>query len=90
MSTKWKKSPSSEGIFEGVDRKTGKPKWKATAVDLIFGANSELRAVAEFYATDDAQPKFTQDFVNAWVKVMTLDRYDLRSKGKEIHKNGKQ
>lgn len=88
MSTKWKKSSSSEGLYEGVDRKTGKPKWKATAVDLIFGANSELRAVAEFYATDDAQPKFTQDFVNAWVKVMTLDRYDLHNKGKEKHKHG--
>lgn len=81
MSTKWQKSPTQEGIFEGVDRKTGKPKWKATAVDLVFGSSSELRAVAEFYATNDSQEKFTRDFVNAWAKVMTLDRYDLHSKG---------
>ena len=76
MSTKWQKSASVDGIYEGVDRKTGKIKWKATTVDLIFGANSELRAVAEVYATNDAQEKFMHDVVHAWVKVMNLDRFD--------------
>lgn len=79
MSTEWKKSSETEGIYEGYDRKTGKLKWKATSVDLIFGANSELRAVAEAYATDDAKEKFIQDFVNAWVKVMTADRFDIKT-----------
>lgn len=79
MSTEWKKSSETEGIYEGYDRKTGKLKWKATSVDLIFGANSELRAVAEAYATDDAKEKFVQDFVNAWVKVMTADRFDIKA-----------
>ncbi|HAT1595722.1 TPA: catalase/peroxidase HPI [Legionella pneumophila] len=79
MSTEWRKSSETEGIYEGYDRKTGKLKWKATSVDLIFGANSELRAVAEAYATDDAKEKFVQDFVNAWVKVMTADRFDIKA-----------
>lgn len=80
MSTVWKKSATEEGIYEGSDRKTGQLKWKATAVDLIFGSNSELRAVAEVYASNDAQAKFMQDFVRAWTKVMNLDRFDLRNK----------
>jgi len=78
MSTAWAKSSKSEGLYEGRDRETGKLKWTATPVDLIFGSNSELRAIAEVYAADDAQQKFAQDFVNAWTKVMTLDRFDLR------------
>ena len=78
MSTIWSKSSKSEGIYEGHDRSSGKTKWTATPVDLIFGANSELRAVAEVYAADDAKEKFVHDFVAAWSKVMTLDRYDLK------------
>ncbi|MBS1789271.1 MAG: catalase/peroxidase HPI [Acidobacteria bacterium] len=77
MSTKWSKSSASEGIYEGVDRATGKVKWTATPVDLVFGSNSELRAVSEFYAESDAKEKFVQDFVKAWAKVMNLDRFDL-------------
>ncbi|PCJ23316.1 MAG: catalase/peroxidase HPI [SAR86 cluster bacterium] len=77
VSVKWSKSTSLEGVYEGHDRATGEPKWTATPVDLIFGSNSELRAIAEFYASDDAQEKFVQDFVAAWTKVMTLDRFDL-------------
>lgn len=80
MSTKWKKSAKSEGIYEGNDRKTGKLKWTATAVDLIFGSNSELRAVAEVYAFDDSKEKFVRDFVDAWIKVMNLDRFDSGQK----------
>jgi catalase-peroxidase len=77
MSTKWTKSSTSEGVYEGRDRGTGEIKWTATPVDLIFGSNSELRAVAEVYAADDAQEMFVRDFVDAWTKVMTLDRFDL-------------
>lgn len=77
MSTKWSKS-STEGIYEGRDRQSGKLKWTATPVDLIFGSNSELRSIAEVYAADDAKQKFVDDFVAAWTKVMTLDRFDLR------------
>ena len=76
MSTVWSSS-STEGVYEGSDRATGELKWTATPVDLIFSSNSELRAVAEFYAADDAQEEFVQDFVEAWTKVMTLDRFDL-------------
>ncbi len=79
MSTKWQKSAESEGVYEGHDRKTGDLKWAATSVDLIFGSNSELRAVAEAYACDDAKEMFARDFVKAWVKVMELDRYDLHN-----------
>ena len=79
MSTVWSRSPSDEGIYVGRDRGSDEVKWTATPVDLIFGANSELRAVAEFYATDDASEQFVHDFVNAWTKVMTLDRFDLDS-----------
>jgi catalase-peroxidase len=77
MSTKWSKSSTSEGVYEGRDRGTGKLKWTATPVDLMFGSSSELRAVAEFYAAAGGQEKFVQDFAKAWAKVMTLDRFDL-------------
>jgi catalase-peroxidase len=78
MSTKWSRSSVSDGVYEGFDRETGKLKWKASTVDLIFGSSSELRAVAEVYASDDAKEKFVRDFVNAWTKVMNLDRFDLK------------
>jgi catalase-peroxidase len=78
MSTQWTKSSASEGIYEGHDRATGKLKWTATPVDLMFGSSAELRAVAEVYAADDGKQKFMQDFVKAWAKVMTLDRFDLQ------------
>jgi catalase-peroxidase len=77
MGTEWRVS-STEHVYEGRDRQTGEVKWTGTAVDLIFGSNSQLRAVAEVYACMDGQPKFVQDFVSAWVKVMNLDRFDLR------------
>lgn len=76
MSTKWQKSEKSEGIYEGLDRKTGQLKWTATPVDLIFGSHSELRAIAEVYAAEDGKEKFVRDFVSAWNKVMNLDRFD--------------
>lgn len=78
MSTQWSRSEESAGVYEGRDRATGKMKWTATPVDLIFGSNSELRAVAEVYAANDGKDKFAEDFVAAWSKVMTLDRFDLR------------
>ncbi len=78
MSTAWKKSPTAEGVYEGVDRTTGTVKWTATPVDLAFGSNSELRALAEVYAQADGKEKFVKDFVKAWTKVMNLDRFDLR------------
>lgn len=77
MNFEWKPSDDTKAIFEVVDRKTGKLKWKATRVDLIFGSNSELRAVSEFYATEDNKEKFVKDFIAAWSKVMNLDRFDL-------------
>ena len=77
MGTEWKAVSKAEDVFEGRDRKTGELKWTGTRVDLIFGSNSELRAVAEVYATSDAQQKFVRDFVAAWNKVMNLDRFDL-------------
>ena len=77
MSTEWKKSDKGEYLFEGHDRETGKLKWTATSVDLVFGSNSQLRALAEVYASADAQQKFVEDFVAAWDKVMNLDRFDL-------------
>ena len=76
MSTKWSKS--SEGLYEGADRKTGKAKWTATPVDLLFGSNSELRTLSEVYASEDGKVKFIQDFAKAWTKVMNLDRFDLK------------
>ncbi len=77
MGTEWKASASSENVYEGRDRGTGEVKWTATAVDLAFGANSQLRALAEVYAGDDAKESFVRDFVAAWDKVMNLDRFDL-------------
>jgi len=77
MSTRWQKSAASEGVLEGRDRATGELKWTGTVVDLVFGSNSQLRAIAEVYACDDSQPAFVQDFVAAWGKVMNLDRFDL-------------
>lgn len=77
MSTRWEKSGDKGGIYIGYDRKTGEKQWTATPVDLIFGSNSELRAVAQVYASDDGEKKFVHDFVAAWTKVMRLDRFDL-------------
>jgi catalase-peroxidase len=78
LSTKWSKSTKSEGIYEGKDHSTGKVKWTATpVVDLIFGSNSELRALAEVYASNDGKDKFVNDFVDAWTKVMNLDRFGI-------------
>ena len=79
MSTQWEKSSDDETIYVGKDRQSGKQKWTATPVDLIFGSNSELRAIAEVYASDNAKQKFVDDFVSAWTKVMTNDRFDLKS-----------
>ncbi len=76
MSTEWR-TTNTQGIYEGVDRKTGVVRWTGTRADLVFGSNSELRALAEVYASDDAQEKFVRDFVAAWNKVMNLDRFDL-------------
>jgi catalase-peroxidase len=78
MSTEWKAVDESKEKFEGHDRKSGKPKWKATRVDLIFGSNAELRAIADIYASSDGKEKFVRDFVAAWNKVMMLDRFDLQ------------
>ena len=77
MKTEWKPT-ETEGEYQGIDRSTGKTKWTGTRVDLIFGSNSELRAISEVYAQDDSKSKFMTDFVNAWVKVMNLDRFDLQ------------
>ena len=77
MNTRWEPSSTSEGVYEGRDRETGKIKWTATRVDLLFGSNSQLRAIAEVYACDDAKEAFVKDFTAAWNKVMNLDRYDL-------------
>jgi catalase-peroxidase len=78
MRTAWKKSASIEGVLEGRDRTSGELRWTATTVDLVFGSNSQLRALAEVYACADAQPQFVRDFVAAWSKVMDLDRFDLK------------
>jgi catalase-peroxidase len=77
MSTKWEATSSAEATFEGRDRRTNELKWTGTRVDIVFGSNSQLRALAEVYASDDAQEKFVRDFVAAWNKVMNLDRFDL-------------
>ncbi|MCW3814343.1 catalase/peroxidase HPI [Micromonospora sp. DR5-3] len=77
ISTEWKASASAENVYEGRERATGEVRWTATAVDLVFGANSQLRGIAEVYGSADGQEKFVQDFIAAWVKVMNLDRYDL-------------
>ncbi len=77
MGTEWKPTSEARELFEGRDRKTGKVKWTGTRVDLVFGSNSQLRALAEVYASADAKEKFVKDFVAAWTKVMNLDRFDL-------------
>ncbi len=78
MKTEWKALPGDEGVYEGKDRKSGQVRWTGTRVDLVFGSNSQLRAIAEVYASADAKQKFVEDFVAAWAKVMELDRFDLR------------
>ncbi len=78
MGNEWKAVNADQEVFEGRDRKTGAVKWTGTRVDLIFGSNSELRALAEVYACNDAKDKFVKDFVKAWDKVMNLDRFELR------------
>jgi catalase-peroxidase len=77
MRTAWQKSASSEGVLEGRDRATGELKWTGTVVDLVFGSNAQLRALAEVYGSNDSQQAFVRDFVGAWNKVMNLDRFDL-------------
>jgi catalase-peroxidase len=78
MDTEWRPTSSRAMAFEGVDRSSGQVKWTATRADLVFGSNSQLRAIAEVYAQDDAKKKFVEDFVAAWTKVMNADRFDLR------------
>ena len=78
MGTTWKETSKEEDFFEGRDRKTKKLKWTGSRVDLIFGSNSQLRAVAEVYASQDAKQKFLSDFISAWTKVMNLDRHDIK------------
>ena len=80
IGTAWRPSGSEEHVYEGRDRETGEPRWTATAADLVFGYHSQLRALAEVYACDDAKEKFVRDFVKAWNKVMNLDRFDLLDK----------
>ena len=77
MGTEWKPTSDAKDVFEGRDRKTGELKWTGTRVDLVFGSNAQLRALAEVYGSSDAQEKFVQDFVAAWNKVMNLDRFDM-------------
>jgi len=77
MNVEWKPSSNSEGVYEGHDRKTGAVKWTGTRADLVFGSNSQLRALAEVYASDDSKESFVKDFAAAWNKVMNLDRYDI-------------
>ena len=78
MDLTWKETDKSEQEFVGIERKSKKTKWKGTRVDLIFGSNSQLRALAEVYACEDSQDKFIKDFISAWVKVMNADRFDLK------------
>ncbi|MBY6204835.1 catalase/peroxidase HPI [Halomonas denitrificans] len=78
MDTEWRVSDENEDVYVGVDRRTGEPRWTGTRVDLVFGSNSQLRALAENYAQDDAKDKFVRDFISAWTKVMNADRFDLR------------
>lgn len=77
MGTEWKAAPAGNEKYEGRDRKSGELKWTGTRADLVFGSNAQLRAIAEIYASSDAQEKFVNDFVAAWTKVMNLDRFDL-------------
>ncbi|MNW05552.1 Catalase-peroxidase [compost metagenome] len=78
MGVEWKALSDTQETFEARDRKTGQVKWTGTRVDLVFGSNAQLRALAEVYASADAQEQFVKDFIAAWVKVMNLDRFDLR------------
>jgi catalase-peroxidase len=78
MATEWTATSDADDMFEGRDRRSGDARWTASRVDLIFGSNSELRALAEVYACDDAAAKFVDDFCAAWSKVMELDRFDIR------------
>ena len=78
MATEWVPTDDTEELFEGKDRATGASKWKGSRVDLVFGSNSQLRAVSEVYAADGAQEKFARDFVAAWNKVMNADRFDVK------------
>ena len=78
MNTTWKETSDKEELFEGRDRKTGKAKWSGTRADLIFGSNSQLRAIAEVYAAADSEEKFLSDFISAWTKVMNADRFELK------------
>jgi catalase-peroxidase len=87
ISTAWRPSTSEANVYEGRDRATGEAKWTATAADLVFGAHSQLRALAEVYACDDAKEKFVRDFVAAWNKVMNLDRFDLLAKARKAAAN---
>ena len=77
MSTEWERSADSEGVYEGRDRATGEIRWTATEVDLIFGSNSQLRALAEVHACNDSEEAFVQDFAAVWTKVMNLDRFGI-------------
>jgi catalase-peroxidase len=77
MGTQWKAVSEAKDVFEGRDRKTGEVKWTGTRVDLVFGSNAQLRALAEVYGSSDAQERFVRDFVAAWTKVMNLDRFDV-------------
>ena len=78
MGTTWKSTSEADDLFEGTDRKTGQRKWTGTRVDLIFGSNSELRAIAEVYASKGEEKRFVKDFVAVWSKVMDLDRFDVK------------
>jgi catalase-peroxidase len=84
MGTVWKAVSEAEDVFEGRDRATNEPRWTGTRVDLVFGSNSQLRAIAEVYACDDSKEAFVKDFVAAWTKVMNLDRYDLADLGAKV------
>jgi len=79
MTTEWKATSDAADTFEGRERGSGKVKWTGSRVDLVFGSNSELRALAEVYASNDAKDKFVRDFVAAWNKVMNLDRFDIKN-----------
>ena len=88
MGTEWKAASDDEQVFEGRNRATGERAWTASRVDLTFGANSQLRAIAEVYASDDANEQFVRDFVAAWHKVMSLDRFDLARRRRAARSNG--
>jgi len=85
MATEWRPTSAAAETFEGCDRKTGKVRWTASRVDLVFGAHAGLRGIAEVYACDDAKEKFVRDFAAAWNKVMNLDRFDVASAAGQVH-----